>query len=88
MSTSSGSRQSQVAKLEYGLLEGLIEALANKHSELALNFEHTSLGIPSLHTTVEVNGTVRITIHMRELTETERQALAQRNISMATIQSR
>lgn len=87
MSTSS-SRQSHVASLEYGLLEGLIEALANKHSELALNFEHTSLGIPSLHTTVEVNGTVRITIHMRELTDNEKQALAQRNISMATIQSR
>ena len=84
----STSNKSQVSSLEYGLLEGLIEALANKHSELALNFEHTSLGIPSLHTAVEVNGTVRVSIHMRELTDDERRALAQRNISMATIQSR
>jgi hypothetical protein len=82
----STSGKGQGSDLEYGLLEGLIEALANKHSELTLNFEHTSLGIPSLHTAVEVNGTVRLSVHMRELTETERQALAQRNISMATIQ--
>lgn len=69
-------------------MERIIEALANKHSELDLSFEHTSVGIPSLHTLIELNGAVRISIHMRELTENERQALAQRNISLASLQSR
>jgi hypothetical protein len=85
--TGSSSKESRGSGFGEGLFEGLIQALANKHSELNLNFQHTSVGIPNLHASVELNGTITVSIHMREMTDDEKQALAQRNISMASLPS-
>jgi hypothetical protein len=60
------------------LLESLIEALAGKASEIDLNFHRTSIGIPRLRTNVELNGTISLTVHMRDMTENEKEAYAQR----------
>jgi predicted house-cleaning NTP pyrophosphatase (Maf/HAM1 superfamily) len=60
------------------LLEGLIEALDGKQSEIALNFHKTSIAIPRLRTAVELNGTISLTVHMRDLTENEIQAYSER----------
>jgi hypothetical protein len=64
------------------LIEGLIEALQNKQSEIALNFHKTSIGIPRLRTTMELNGSISVTVHMRDLTDNEKQAYAQRAVAI------
>jgi hypothetical protein len=72
-------------ELESGLVEGLVEALANKHSQLDINFQKTGvriLGIPQVG--VELNGVVTLTVHMRDLTEEEKRASAAKNVTMMT----
>ncbi len=70
-----------------GFLEGLIEALANKHSQIDINFQKTAVRLPGLQQSVELNGLVTVSLHMRELTPEEKQASAQRNVAMMTAQS-
>jgi hypothetical protein len=70
------------SRLEQGFLEGLIEALQNKQSELAISFQRTSIGIPSLHASVELNGTINVSVHLRDLSDGEKQAFSQRAVSM------
>jgi|GEM_PF-556844 hypothetical protein len=78
-STSSGSRGNA---MERGLFEGLIEALADKHSQLDINFHHTGIKFPGIQQSLELNGTISISVHMRDLTDEEKRALSQRNVSM------
>lgn len=70
--------------VERGFLEGVFEALANKHSQLDINFQRTTLRVPGIQASVELNGTVSMTVHMRDLTEDEKKASAQRNVAMMT----
>lgn len=65
-----------------GLFEGLIEALANKHSQLDINFKNTSVRFPGIQASCELNGLVTVTVHIRELTEEEKQASAGRNVAL------
>ncbi len=70
--------------VERGFLEGVFEALANKHSQLDINFQRTTLRVPGFQASVELNGTVSMTVHLRELTEDEKKASAQRNVALMT----
>jgi len=78
------SRGSSVAdELESGLVEGLIEALANKHSQLDINFQKTGVRILGMQQLgIELNGVVTLTVHMRDLTEEEKKASATKNVAM------
>jgi hypothetical protein len=67
--------------IEKGLLEGMITALANKHSELELNFERTTLRFPALQMSVELSGSITLSVHMREMSEDERKALSTKKIT-------
>jgi hypothetical protein len=78
MATKSGDNMTDA---ERGMLEGLIEALANKHSQLDLNFQKVSLKLPGMPLGVELNGVVSLSVHMREMTDEERQALAAKNLA-------
>jgi hypothetical protein len=79
------TKKSEVADVEKGLFEGLIEALADKHSQLDLNFQKVSLRLPGVQQIgVELNGTVTLSVHMRDLTSDEKQALASKNIAMVS----
>lgn len=71
-------------EVERGFLEGVFEALANKHSQLDINFQRTTLRVPGIQASVELNGTISMTVHLRELTEDEKKASAQRNVAMMT----
>ena len=83
MSTARKAGESDIAEVEKGLFEGLIQALADKHSQLDLNFQKVSLRLPGMQQIgVELNGTVTLSVHMRELTDEEKQALAAKNIAM------
>ncbi|MDG6924368.1 MAG: hypothetical protein JRN67_13885 [Nitrososphaerota archaeon] len=70
-------------ELESGLVEGLVEALANKHSQLDINFQKTGVRILGMQQLgIELNGVVTLTVHMRDLTEEEKQASATKNVAL------
>ncbi len=71
-------------EVERGFLEGVFEALANKHSQLDINFQRTTMRVPGIQASVELNGTISMTVHLRELTEDEKKASAQRNVAIMT----
>jgi len=69
-------------KLESGLIEGLIEALANKHAQLDINFQNAGVRILGMQQLgIELNGVVTLKVHMRDLTEEEKTALATKNVA-------
>lgn len=76
------SESKEAEKTEKGLFEGLIEALGDKHSQLDLNFQQTRMTMPGTQVGVELNGTVTLTVHMRELTESEKKASAEKNVAL------
>jgi hypothetical protein len=86
MSTS--SRSERVAQAEKTILEGLIEALAGKHSQLDLNFQKVTMKLPGMQVGVELDGLVTISVHMRALTEEEKQALATKNMATVSASTR
>ncbi len=64
------------------MLAGLLEALANKHSELDLNFQRVSVTLPNVRMSVELNGMITVSVHMRDMTEEERKALSAKRVEM------
>ncbi|HKW03845.1 MAG TPA: hypothetical protein VJN71_00975 [Nitrososphaerales archaeon] len=84
-STKQDDRRNGLEDVERGFLEGMFEALANKHSQLDINFQKTTLKVPGVQASVELNGTISVTVHLRELTEEEKQASAQRNLALMSV---
>ena len=66
---------------ERNLFEGLITALANKQSQVDLTFNRTNLRFPGTSVGMEINGTISLVVHMRELTDEEKQMLASKNVA-------
>lgn len=73
------SKNVEVEKGPYG---GLVEAIADKHTELDVNLQGVTVTLPHAGLTVELNGLVTVTVHMRELTEDEKRASATKNVSL------
>lgn len=79
------SGESDIAGVEKNLFEGLIEALADKHSQLDLNFQRVNLRLPGIQQIgVELDGTITLSVHMRDLTTEEKQALAAKNVAFSS----
>jgi hypothetical protein len=79
------TKKSDMVDAEKGLLEGLIEALADKHSQVDLNFQKVRLSVPGIQELgVELSGTVTLSVHMRDLTDQEKQAFATKNVAMVS----
>jgi hypothetical protein len=76
MSTVTSAQPEQIGRAK--LMESLIQALEGKQSEISLNFNRTTIGIPRLRTFMEVNGSISLTVHMREMTDSEKEAYAER----------
>ncbi|HYK93273.1 MAG TPA: hypothetical protein VEY07_04430 [Thermoplasmata archaeon] len=62
-------------------VSGLVGALANKHGQMDIRLDKVSLGIPGSPLGVELNGTVSVVVHMRDLTDEERKAHITRNVA-------
>ena len=77
----SETKQKEVGE---GLFAGLLEALADKHSELDIKLQDVSVKLPRMQVGVELNGLVTVTVHLRDLTEEEKKASAARNVGMMT----
>jgi hypothetical protein len=79
---------SKPVESERNLFEGLITALANKQSQVDLTFNRTSLRFPGTSVGMEVTGTISLVVHMRDLSDEEKQALASKNVSSISASSR
>lgn len=64
-----------------GLFEGFIEALSDKHSQLDVRLQGLTLALGDSRFAVRLSGTVTVAIHMRELTDAEKDAHAATNIA-------
>jgi hypothetical protein len=52
----------------------MIEALSNRHGQMDIRLDRLSLRLPFSQRTVELNGTVSVSVHLRELSKEERSA--------------
>ncbi len=74
------SESKKIEEAERGLFGGLIEALGDKHSQLDINFQHAKMNLIGAQIGLEMNGVVSLTVHMRDLTEDEKKASAEKNV--------
>ncbi len=56
------------------LFQDWINAMANHHGKVDVRLEGVSLKLPYIPENVELNGTMTISFHMRELSDKERDA--------------
>jgi len=75
------------SKMETGFFDGLIESLADKHSQLDINFQKTNIKLPGLEQSVQIDGVVTLSVHVRELTDEERKASSTKNVVLMTPKS-
>jgi hypothetical protein len=68
--------------VERGVIAGLLEALADKHSELNIYLQKVTIKLPNMQVGVELDGLITVTVHMRNLTDDEKRASAARNVGM------
>jgi hypothetical protein len=64
-----------------GFVEGLIEALSDKHGQVDLRFQNLSVSVLDSRLAVRVSGSIQLSVHMRDLTEGEKDAHAQSHIA-------
>ncbi|MGI0071176.1 MAG: hypothetical protein ACRECT_03795 [Thermoplasmata archaeon] len=64
-----------------GLLEGLVDALSDKHSQMDLRLEDLTLSLGDSRLALRLSGTVTVAVHMRDLTDGEKDAHAAANIA-------
>lgn len=68
-----------------GWLEGFVEALADRHSQVDINFSGVTVRLPNSPVAVELNGLLTLTVHMRDLTADEARASAARNVAAMSV---
>ncbi|HTZ62385.1 MAG TPA: hypothetical protein VMC82_07090 [Thermoplasmata archaeon] len=56
------------------LFQDFVQAIADRHGQLDIRLEHLELRLPLLKESLELNGTISVTVHMRDLTDKEKQA--------------
>jgi len=69
--------------VERGILEGLVEALANKNSQFDISLRDLTISLPNLRMSAELNGKLTISVTTRDLTDEEKTALAKQNLARA-----
>lgn len=62
------------AMADSNLFQDFVQAIADRHGELDIRLEHLSLRLPLMKESLELNGTITVSVHMRDLTEKEKQA--------------
>ena len=73
--------EKSAAEAGRSLIEGVIEALSDKHSQLDINLQGMTVRCPGIGMSVECNGLITLTAHVREMTEDEKKASAAKNVA-------
>lgn len=74
--------QSTGTQTSHGVLEGLVEAMVNKNSQVDIALKRLTISLPAVNMSAELNGNLTVTITTRDLTEEERVALARKNAEL------
>lgn len=65
-----------------GPYQGLLQALGDKHTEFDINLQNVNVRLPHAGISLELNGLLTLTVHMRDLTEDEKKASAAKNVAV------
>jgi hypothetical protein len=65
---------SSAAQRESNLFLDLVEAISDRHGQMDIRLDHLSLRLPVVRESLELNGTISVSVHMRDLTDQEKQA--------------
>jgi hypothetical protein len=68
-------------EISKGLMEGIIGALTDKHSQLDLRLRGLTLSMGDSRLSLKLTGDVTLSVHMRDLTDDEKSAHAASNIA-------
>lgn len=70
-------------EMTQGIVEGVIAALTDKHGQLDIRLRNVVIGMPGARMSVQIDGIVTMSVHMRELTDGEKSAHIEGNIAAA-----
>ncbi len=76
------SESKKVEESGKGPYQGLVEAIADKYTQFDVNLQGVNVTLPRSGISLELNGLVTLTVHVRELTADEKRASAAKNVSM------
>jgi hypothetical protein len=65
---------------EPNLFLNIVEALSDRHGQVDIRLDHVALHLPVIRESVELNGTISVSVHLRELTDQEKSARASKEI--------
>jgi hypothetical protein len=71
----------ETEEVSKGLVEGIIGALTDKHSQLDLRLRGLTLSLGDQRLALKLSGDVTLAVHMRDLTEAEKGAHAASNVA-------
>jgi hypothetical protein len=60
----------------------MVEALSDRQGELDIRLEHLSLRLPMIRETLELNGQISVSLHLRDLSDKEKAARAAKEIRL------
>ncbi len=72
---------SETADVTKELVEGVIGALSDKHSQLDLRLQGLTLSLGDSRLGLQLSGSVSVTVHLRDLTDAEKEAHVAANIA-------
>jgi hypothetical protein len=58
----------------------LVEAISDRQGQLDLRLEHLTVRLPLMPESIELNGTISVVVHMRDLTDKEKTARVSKEI--------
>ncbi|MDG6959524.1 MAG: hypothetical protein JRN13_06610 [Nitrososphaerota archaeon] len=76
------AQSKSASEAEKSVVEGVLEALSDKHSQLDVNLQGMTVKFPNMGIGIEFNGLVTVTAHVRDMTEDEKKASAAKNVGL------
>jgi len=70
------------AGIEKSIVAELIGALSDKHTQLDINLQGMNVRFPNTGMSVEFDGLLTITSHVRDMTDDEKKASASKNVAL------
>lgn len=69
------------AELTKGLVEGVVEALTDKHNQLDVRLRSLTLSLGDSRLAIRLSGELTVSVHMRDLSEDEKAAHVASNVA-------
>jgi hypothetical protein len=76
------AQSKSAAEVEKSLFDGILGTLSGKHSQFDINLQRMSVKFPNIGMSVDLDGLVTVTCHVRDMTEDEKKASAARNVAL------